>query len=337
MLEWTQRRRPDIKREGDRLAITTELNNLGTADLGHATVSLVLGHETVGRRHEALVCHTAYYELSPVAPVSPDDAVSRYVRPLHLLHAFLSLGHVDIETMRLRLADADTDERPLWFDYRTRIEVPVLAPKTPAAHEMLATWSALESDVPSLVGGWFAAYSDLAGVMSFLVLPEQATYLYLDDHVLTAFIAVEAYHASRIGGTSLPADEHAVRVNAIVAGAPDEHKAWAREILSGKNQKGQRRQLQDLVDHARATGQAVIGAVPKFVDLAISCRQRVAHPNRASHPPGVEFLAVSRGLRWLLRHCILREMGINDDHATYLIRRCRTFDTDLRLMSEWTS
>lgn len=152
-------------------------------------------------------------------------------------------------------------------------------------------------------------------------------YLYADDKLLTAFLAVEAYHEQAIGGTALPPADHDQRVDAIVAAAPLEHRSWAEQILRGKNSKGQRRKLREVLDRAGKTGARLEQALPGFVNRAVTARQQVAHPATYDEDAGARYLFLSLGLRWILRHCLLVDLGLDEDQVAAIIAACREFAT----------
>lgn len=195
-----------------------------------------------------------------------------------------------------------------------------------------------ELSVQGLVGGWVELHREMEKAITLLLVPHHATYLYTDDHLLTALVAMEAYHAARIGGTAVDPAEHRKRVDAIVAVAPAEHRVWANEMLRGRNQKGLGRKLKDIVERAGTTGDSLLAAVPRFVDVAVKHRGSVAHPGSSStDAPGAEYLAVSYGVRWLLRHCVLVDLGLTQDRASELVTTCKRFRDQLELMKRWTS
>ncbi len=76
----------------------------------------------------------------------------------------------------------------------------------------------------------FRRHGQIEKAITLLLAPTHAPYLYTDDHLLTAFVAIEAYHDIRIGGTAVDPRQHEERVDAIVAAASVEHRASANEM-----------------------------------------------------------------------------------------------------------
>ncbi|MDQ3640190.1 MAG: hypothetical protein M3450_01660, partial [Actinomycetota bacterium] len=66
--------------------------------------------------------------------------MSDFALPLQSLLSFLTLGHVDIDSLAVKLERHQDDGRKIWFDFRTRLQRPLEDPKLPRRHEMLATW-----------------------------------------------------------------------------------------------------------------------------------------------------------------------------------------------------
>jgi hypothetical protein len=182
------------------------------------------------------------FRVTPADPISFGSALSDYALPLKQLLSFLTLGHVDVDSLETKLERHQDEPRPFWFDYRTRLQRPNEEPKRGHHHEMLATWHDLaDVTVQGLVGRWFELVGQLEKTINYLLIPHHAPYLYTDDHLMTAFVAMEAYHRACIGGTALDPDEFLKRVKAVVAPAPDEHRDWLRRMLAGRNQRGRGR------------------------------------------------------------------------------------------------
>lgn len=338
LVAWTGRKPPVVDQNDRTTTVSATAVDLGSADVSGATVDLVLDHTATASTVEAAIRHDAMFRVAPHEPISFSAAMSEFAVPLQSLLSFLTLGHVAVEKVAVRLEE-DADERwPSWLDYRTRLPRPFEEPRRPDRHEMLAAWPDIaDMTVEGLVAGWFKLreHRQVEKAITLLLAPTHAPYLYTDDHLLTAFVAIEAYHDARIGGTAVDARQHEERVDAIIAAAPVEHQAWAKDMLRSRNQKGQRRKLKDLIEQAGTTGEAVKASLPGFVDLAAQRRGSVAHPSTSARVRGEEHLAISYGLRWLLRHCLLVDLGLSQERAADLIARCKRFSDEIALAKKW--
>jgi hypothetical protein len=61
-----------------------------------------------------------------------------------------------------------------------------------------------------------------------------------------------------------------------------------------------------------------------------------ASPTRARPPTCLgRSISLSFGLRWLLRHCVLVDLGLSDERAVELISRCKRLSDELDLARRW--
>ncbi len=336
LLKWSGRPRPRPTRSDVEVSASSTSMDVGTAEVPGGSIDLVLDHDTIEGETELTIRHQATFRVVPDEPLSFRTAMSEFALPLRSLLSFLTIAHVDVDSVRGLLEPGNDDRRRLWFYYQTALQRPLAEPKRPQAHEMLVTWPDMQTTVQELLSSWFELHARFERTIQMLLLPHHAPYLYADDRLMTAFVAVEAFHNERIGGTALDSVAHDKRVDAIVEAAPLEHRSWTNEMLRGRNAKGQRRKLTEVLDYSGATGQAVLEAAPRFVDLALRSRHQVAHPSGSDRVAGAEYLAASYGLRWILRHCLLVELGIDDRRAAELIARCKPFSDELELVRRWT-
>jgi hypothetical protein len=336
ILEWSGRERPRVDWSDEAATVEVASVDIGSARVPGATIALVFDHSASASEREVTLRHGAMFEVTPDSPATFGAAMSGFALPLRSLLSFLTLGHVDIESLAVKLERHQDDGRRIWFDYRTRLQRPFEEPKLPRRHEMLATWPDLaEMTVEGLVGGWYALRRDVSKTITYLLIPHHAPYLYTDDHLMTAFVAAEAYHKARFDDAADDPAEFQRKVDAIVAAAPKNLRSWAHDKLSDRNQKGQTRKLNELVARSGATGTAILAVCPGFVKLAIASRNMVAHPGPSGGEPGATYLAVSYGLRWMLRHCLLVDLGLSEERAAELIGASRQFGNERKRIERW--
>ena len=157
-----------------------------------------------------------------------------------------------------------------------------------------------------------------------------------DAELLAAFRAVELYHSASIGGTDLPKPDHHKRVDAIVAGAPDELQPWAEKHLRDKNQKPLMQQLDEVIKRADKTGSKVVEAWPDFCKQAVECRNEIAHGTIADDPKsGLRYHAMSMGLRWILRHVYLRTLGGSKAKVNQIVAASSVFNQEMDMLQSW--
>lgn len=120
LVAWTGRKPPVVDQTDRTTTVSATAVDLGSAAVSGATVDLVLDHTPTASTVEATIRHDAMFRVAPHEPISFKAAMSDFAVPLQSLLSFLTLGHVDVEKVTVRLEE-DADERwPSWFDYRTR-------------------------------------------------------------------------------------------------------------------------------------------------------------------------------------------------------------------------
>ena len=264
----------------------------------------------------------------------------KWVSPLQRLLSFLTMGYVDIEKIVASPSGTDADVSLHYNSFR------------PASHNdsraqdlgshMLACpghFASVGLDLQAVLRNFFnlASDSDHEAAMWFLsessdrVLDKTA-----DTALLNAFRALERYHRATVGGTAIDPDQHKERVNRVVGNAPSEYQSWVRERLSGANEKGLKRKLDDVLERTTGTATAICEAWPGFFGSITPLRSRVAHGHPQSDgETGLRYHAAATGLCWILRHVYLKELGLSDHHAEDIVSRGRKFQDDLRLLRGW--
>jgi hypothetical protein len=335
VLEWAGGHRPRVDHTDEGVTITSTTVELGAAETAEGRIRLRLGQSWKIGAERAEIVPRATFHIEPSAGIAFDGAMKTFVHPLREMLTFLTLTFVEVEELTAKPVGDDGVAHRVPATFRTQLQRPSRKPPPQFAHNMLAPLSSLPGGIEDTIRRWFELRAHYRKTISFLLLPLWAPYLYADDKFMTAFLAVDDYHARAIGGTAMDPAAHDQRVNAIVAAAPTEHRIWAEDMLRGKNTKGQRRKLREIIERAGGTGTRIVDAAPRFIDLALSCRSKVAHPSPIEERGGQRYLAVSYGLRWLLRHCPLVDLGVSPDSVGRLVEERQSFTDDLELINRW--
>jgi hypothetical protein len=275
-------------------------------------------HRLEYQRSSASLRQAAVFVFDAHEGVDFRTAMKNLVFPVRDLIAFATGGYVEIRSVEGRPAAMSDGSQPSYCAYFTRLQRPQKQREARATHEML-TLARLGIAFDELIPRWFRLSKTHRTTVSMLLVPSHAPYLYADSHLLTAWLALDAYHQSAVGGASIDAELHEARVKAIVQAAPQEHREWAKNVLSGKNQVGAKRRLQEVIERSGTTGQAVLSARQDFVSLAVSGRQQVAHPSVVDSEAGLRYLITASAIRQVLRHCLLVDLGVDSDAAGLLV------------------
>lgn len=272
-----------------------------------------------------------------------DEITQEWVRPLMLLMELLTGSPVRMTETVVRLPNTPTLNQPLVVHLHPNLRQPKEEGHIPPRHwDMLATRADLEErglSFPDLVQRFFALHENHKHKMAIGLLGHSQSRILdksANSELLTVFRAMELYHSAEVGGTDIPRREHKERVDAVVDGAPEEWKEWARQHLQNKNGKSLTTQLQEIMDLSPAISRRIDGAWPNFCRETVRNRNKAAHGKSTAVPSlGLRCHAGAVGLRWLLRHQYLLKLGLSETNATELIRNANVFQLEMGLLARW--
>jgi hypothetical protein len=192
---------------------------------------------------------------------------------------------------------------------------------------MLATFPSLGLAWADLAARWLSLRAEQETAINLLLVPTWAPFLYGDVTMLTATMSIEAYHdASSLESRLRPKREFNEQVDRILAavdaGAPD-LTSWVDRILRSRNSKSFSTQLDEILRKSATTGEQILAVLPTFVADVNTARQQVAHPTHGDVGADGRFLYLSGAVRWILRHCLLADLGLDQAKVTELVSRCR--------------
>lgn len=292
----------------------------------------IASHRYLARTRASVQIHDA---------LALEDIGEKWVFPLQALLEFLTLRYVDPTIVVAKPTNIDGQVeihhniyKPTDLDERSDIGV---HPST-----MLATRNHLSNcgiGIETLLSNYFKLIDDENHRAALWFLRESANQLMsktADASLLNAFRALERYHYAAIGGTTIPQNEHETRVAEIVSRSPERYQQWVRGQLTGANTKGLRRQLNEVKTRSIDTVKKITEIWPDFFDSLVGLRSQIAHgiPS-ARRESGLHHLAAAVGLRWILRHVYLLELGLSDQDASQTIAQCLAFEQELGLLRDW--
>jgi hypothetical protein len=181
----------------------------------------------------------------------------------------------------------------------------------------VSSWADLSSSAPDL----------MVYVGQFQLFRDQ---LSLSDKLLTLARAVEQYHryATRLASAIRPKEKHAAILRQLEARLDqplrDEHGDWILRVLGNSNRKPLRGQVVDLLNDLGSDVQAAceIKDVDQFAGEVTRIRNAFTHPSGdGAHPEPRELLVVVNRLWFVIRACVLIELGFHRDDIAKALRR----------------
>ena len=136
---------------------------------------------------------------------------------------------------------------------------------------------------------------------------------------------VSRTRARAFDSKALPTEEHASRVEAVVAGAPHQFQGWARRKLESANYKHLEERVSEIFEGHKAEAQRLFVDVTELPEKIRYTRNHLTHYTGKTDSPkylkDAEMVQVNWGLRVFIWACLLKEIGISGKAIERLIRR----------------
>ena len=322
--------------KADSLSFPTQTSF--SASMDGATLTLKSGHVVEPVSGSYKVCRFAKFDISDLVPL--DRVSSKWIAPLSLLLDLLGRTMVRVVSITVR------PEGHRWpLDLHVNLyhqSTKEREPRQPPG--MLATRVSLAQanlDFATLMKNFFQLYDSDRHRLALRYLTQSQTRFFdttVDSELLGVCKALEQYHMEVIGGTTMPKDAYRRVVSAAVKASPSDWQQWINERLSGSNYKSLRTRLNDVVERAGDTGKRIQEVWPDFCRDVVCYRNLSVHGGRSARENlGSQFLVASTGVRWLLRHVYLMELGMSDADTGRLIQENPVFEQRMRLIGSTTA
>ena len=287
-----------------------------------------------------LASQTAHFELE--GSIRMNELKRRWVDPLQHMMSFLALSPARLRGITgFVQVDGEPDG--------VCVEIHMSEPKfmhgydeAAGPQDLLATREGLENagmSVDALLQAWFKLYESARLSLVYL-LSADLPHIYAETQSHFACQALEAFHNQFMDRRRWSPEYHGALVDRILKEIDgvdllEEEDEWLMQRLRDGNNKGQRKKILEVFEFADSTSNGVQRVWPGFDHLIQSQRNKTAHPQSSSaNDGGVFSLAATTGLRWILRHAYLRQLGMTSENIMNLLERCHSYQRDLRHLQD---
>ena len=268
------------------------------------------------------------------------QVAERWIRPINDLMSLLAMRPSFPISIRAHLLERFGRERPIEINIRIPQALDnvdeVDAEKGVGSRqlEMLATRVGLQEvgvTFEALLGGWFAVRANDRLRVAFERLADsqaKTSGFSFDDSLLHACNGLESLHAACFDGSeSVDAEtkEILTRLQDVV---PDSHKDLFSNRLATTRYKSFMKKADEVAQSCGDTGRAILEAYPNLVTDINKFRTRAAHANTKPRNATGQ-IDVLIGSQWLLRHSLLRALGIATAKCDAIILPNLTFKNQL--------
>jgi hypothetical protein len=256
------------------------------------------------------------------------DLATNYITPLQDLVTLGTATPCPVTDIRVSSAEevqtgTRTDVEVLYDSHRVGLDASnVLLPT-----EMLFRADAFANRFEEAMAAWLTARQRFRAACSLVLGSEYARPDMLDNRIMNAVQAAEAFHRERFDSSEKPAGEHAVRLDAVLKSAPSEYRRWLQRKLRFSNEVDLGRRLRELWNHVPAVGAHLAPNGEELIRLLVETRNHLAH--KGSLEPDADkarlYHAVE-ALKYVVKACFLCEMEFDDSEIAGLFAQNRHYE-----------
>jgi hypothetical protein len=296
---------------------------LPTATIDGVEIEIVSEHRFRSADYEFCLEHTAEIELrGSRRPIKDWSAHAELVEPFltfflgypaWIERFYVPIQEGDVEQIvARRQTAAPGSKRGPW------VPLPVIVDRFERA---LTGWSAFA-----------ASDEDACRILREYLLAGNR--LLLEDQLLYLARVIELYHRGRqrFDQVVIPKSEHRARKKEIINACPKEHREWLNDALAHSNEKALQNRITELVATFGPALEPIVGRdVEVFAAQATDNRNYFTHYSRRYKDEGrvaegIDLYRLVRRLLFVVRACVLREMGFENDTISKLLAGDREYD-----------
>ncbi|MCS7216042.1 MAG: hypothetical protein NZ826_07875 [Thermodesulfovibrio sp.] len=197
-------------------------------------------------------------------------------------------------------------------------------PKTISPYNMFLPFKDISDVFRDVIKAWFGKMEQLEPVYDLYFGAFYNPHIYLQHQFSNLIQAVEAYHRRTMKNYELPEEEHAKRLEEIIKATPSEHKEWLKNKLAYSNEPTLRRRLKDIFGMLGILSKEIYSDEDQFISKVVDTRNYLTHHDeklKEKAAQGQELYDLAKELEKLLKMCMLKELGFDQDQIKTLIYR----------------
>lgn len=261
---------------------------------------------------------------------SPEDwlqIAQKYITPLNDLLSLAMLAPSAFEEVMVHVPGDRPD-----FVHRLMFRSVHMRRKAPTQRlhpmDMLFTLN----DTPTsddLVASWFRLHKSQKHVIQQLLASQYAPFEWAENTFLEICRAADAFSRSKF--KEQPHTQNQIDGLVKVLGQVNDSELldYAIRVIKGGNHLSQQDQLRRLLSHSGPVGTDVLSAMPHFVKVVSDIRNGITHPSSKGNPGAVYRHRIEQAVRWVIRACLLKELGFDDARIRELVDRNTSYPFDI--------
>lgn len=253
------------------------------------------------------------------------DIAEQWVYPLGRMLSLFTLAEARITSINARIADRELNGRRQYISVRLPQRIRDSEEDHTNRHplkrqrDMMATLADLTQqgvDLGALLQAHFEteAHPKLRDTLTHFLDSQNKDDNGPDDALRCLFNAIENYHSARFDGKIPDEPGLTSEIDQIVRKTSRNNRNEIAARLKSRRHKSMKAKLAEIVDSCGEATQRVLYYHPRLVDDAYQVRNELAHTNPTTSNQWRR-QQVLRSLQWLMRHTLLRELGLTTNQA----------------------
>jgi hypothetical protein len=186
------------------------------------------------------------------------------------------------------------------------------------------------TDSAKLLKAWFDLNSKYDPTVRQLLASQYAPFEWAENSFLAASRAAEAFYARRFKEQPYTQEQ----IDGLI-GIIGEHvtngdlQDFATRVIKRSNYFPQQDQYKKLLEYSGKAGDDILAIEPDFAKIVTEIRNRITHSSSRSNRGVVRRHQLKQALRWVVRACLLKELGFGDEQISTLLERNRHYDSEI--------
>jgi hypothetical protein len=299
-----------------------------TYPLSNAILHLEENRQFTREAQSFSVRQEAQFTVELTEPMEWLSLAQGYVTPLNDFLSLATSTASDFESIRVHVPGDPDDVMPSLAFQSLHMQRNTSARRLEPI-EMLVTLSDTGQS-----NGFFATWFDVSEThrhtIQQLLASQYAPFEWADSTFLAATRAADAFHRRKFKEQPYKHDQINSVVEVIKEWVTDgDLQEYATRVIKGGNYFPQQDQLYKLLEYSGPVGRDILDAMPHFIKAVKDIRNGLTHPNSQANPGALYRHRVEQGFRWILRACLLKEIGFDDQKIQSLLDRNSVYSFDL--------
>lgn len=203
--------------------------------------------------------------------------------------------------------------------------------------QMLFSLKDIEDEFALSIQKWLNLNEEVKHICDIYFGIKYAEFMYGEQRFLSVVQALESYHRIKFNNEQVSQEEHNNRLQKIYTEVPDCYLDWLKEKLNFSNEPSLKNRLEGLIRCYEGVIQSLTKNSDKFIARVKNTRNYFTHYDvslKGKFAQGDELFRLTQILFFLLRACLLNELGCTPERCADLITKDSEYQYTIKAVKE---